>query len=68
MLDLFSGTGSVGEVFRRHGYDVISLDNRAAAKPYILVDICDWNFRSSLHQASLMSSRQGYHAWSTRLR
>jgi hypothetical protein len=45
MLDLFSGTGSVGEVFRRHGYEVISLDNRAAAKPDILVDIRDWNFR-----------------------
>ena len=45
MLDLFSGTGSVGEVFRRHGYEVISMDNRAAAKPDILVDIRDWNFR-----------------------
>ena len=45
MLDLFSGTGSVGEVFRRHGYEVISLDNCAAAKPDILVNIRDWNFR-----------------------
>ncbi len=45
MLDIFSGTGSVGEVFRRYGYEVISLDNRAAAKPDILLDICDWNFR-----------------------
>ncbi len=45
MLDLFNGTGSVGEVFRRNGDEVISLDNRAAAKPDILVDIRDWNFR-----------------------
>ncbi len=45
MLDLFSGTGSVGDVFRRHGYEVISLENRAAAKPDIFVDIRDWNFR-----------------------
>lgn len=32
-------------MFRRHGYEVVSLDNRPAAKPDILVDIRDWNYQ-----------------------
>ena len=44
MLDLFSGTGSVGEVFRRRGYEVVSLDSSAAAAPTILADIRQWRY------------------------
>ena len=41
LLELFSGTGSVGKVFKQHGYEVISLDidNRAT----INTDILNWD-------------------------
>lgn len=44
MLDLFSGTGSVGEVFRRRGYEVVSLDSSATAAPTIQTDIRQWRY------------------------
>jgi site-specific DNA-cytosine methylase len=40
-LDLFSGTGSVGEVAKKLGYTVISLDRDMEAE--IQIDIMDWN-------------------------
>ena len=42
LLELFSGTGSVGKVFKQHGYEVISLDidNRAD----INIDILNWDY------------------------
>lgn len=43
VLDLFSGTGSVARVFRRHGHDVTTLDRDLAAD--IQTDIMDWDFR-----------------------
>ena len=42
MLELFSGTGSVGNVARRRGWEVISLDRDMAAN--IRTDIMDWDF------------------------
>ena len=43
VLDLFSGTGSVTRVFRRHGRDVTSLDRDMDAD--IRTDILDWDYR-----------------------
>ena len=45
LLELFSGTGSVGNVFKEYGWEVISLDRDMPAD--ISTDILDWNFRSS---------------------
>ena len=45
MLDLFSGTGSVGKVFEKHGYEVISLDNAKRWKATHNVDILKWNYK-----------------------
>ncbi len=45
MLDLFSGTGSVGRQFALRGYEVFSLDSAAKFKPTFCVDITQWNFR-----------------------
>ena len=42
LLELFSGTGSVGEVFREHGWEVVSLDRDMPAD--IQCDIMDWDY------------------------
>ena len=45
LLDLFSGTGSVGSVYREKGWQVVSLDNDPRWKPEICCDIRMWSFR-----------------------
>ena len=45
LLELFSGTGSVGEVFRERGWEVISLDKDLPAD--IRCDIMDWDYRGA---------------------
>lgn len=39
LLELFSGTGSVGDVFRREGWDVTSVDLDPRAGPTICADL-----------------------------
>ena len=46
ILELFSGTGSVGNVCRRLGCEVTSLDRDMPAD--IRMDIMDWDYRSYL--------------------
>ena len=43
VLELFAGTGSVGDVCRRLGHEVISLDRDLHAD--IEIDIMDWEYR-----------------------
>ena len=43
ILELFSGTGSVGKVFRENGHHVISLDLKGAD---INCNILDWNYKT----------------------
>ena len=42
LLELFSGTGSVGKVAKELGYDVVSLDLKNAD---INADILQWNYK-----------------------
>ena len=42
LLELFSGTGSVGKVAKDFGFEVVSLDLKGAL---INTDILDWNYR-----------------------
>ena len=43
-LELFSGTGSVGDVLEQNNFTVTSLDNRPKCKPDILTDIMTWDY------------------------
>ena len=45
MLELFSGTGSVGKVFKEAGWEVVSLDRDAAAD--IRTDVRQWDYKSA---------------------
>jgi hypothetical protein len=44
LLELFSGTHSVGKVFEGHGWDVTSLDNRSCTNPTICADFMTWDY------------------------
>lgn len=43
-LDLFSGTGSVGNRLRELGYEVVSLDIDTNRKPDIAQDVLSWDY------------------------
>ena len=42
LLELFSGTGSVGKVAKDFGFEIVSLDLKVAL---INTDILDWNYK-----------------------
>ena len=42
LLELFSGTGSVGRAFQEIGWDVTSVDLNPKAGADYTCDICDW--------------------------
>ena len=46
VLELFSGTGSVGKNAKKRGYKVISVDSDIDSKADIKVDILDWDYKS----------------------
>ena len=45
LLELFSGTHSVGKAFAELGWDVISLDNDPTTNPTICCDIMCWDYK-----------------------
>lgn len=45
LLELFKGSGSVGKVAKRMGFDVISLDLDPAYTPEIETDILKWDYK-----------------------
>ena len=47
MLDLYCGTGSIGEVYRDLGYEVVSVDCNPKFNPTITVDALKWDHQSA---------------------
>lgn len=45
LLELFKGTGSVGKVAKKVGYDVISIDFDPIYTPDIETDILEWDYK-----------------------
>jgi site-specific DNA-cytosine methylase len=44
LLELFSGTGSIGNSFRNKGWDVISVDMNPKSDATIITDVETWDF------------------------
>ena len=44
LLELFSGTGSVGDCFRMHGWEVVPLDSDPLFSPTICADILTFDY------------------------
>ena len=45
LLELFSGTGSVGRIFRARGWEVINIDSDPKTRPAIVADIGSFEYR-----------------------
>ena len=50
LLELFSGTGSVGKIFKESGWTVVSLDRDMDAD--FKTDIMDWDYKSMYEPGS----------------
>jgi hypothetical protein len=49
LLELMSGTGSIGRAFQELGWQVVSLDLDPKAKPTIVADVCEWEPPEGFH-------------------
>lgn len=45
LLELFSGTGSVGSIFRARGWEVISIDSDPKMRPTLVADIGSFDYK-----------------------
>jgi len=45
LLEVFCGTKSIGKVFEKNGWEVISIDINEKYKPTIVIDILEWDYK-----------------------
>jgi hypothetical protein len=48
LLELFSGTGSWGKIFKKHGFEVISIDIEEKFNPSIVADVLTLDYKKTL--------------------
>ena len=46
LLEIFCGTKSMGKVFEKNGWEVISIDIEKKWKPTICIDVLEWNYKT----------------------
>ncbi len=46
LLEIFCGTKSIGKVFEKNGWEVISIDIEKKWKPTICIDVLEWDYKS----------------------
>mgnify|MGYP003116516839 FL=1 len=46
LLEIFCGTKSIGKVFEKNGWDVISVDIEEKWKPTICIDVLEWDYKT----------------------
>ena len=46
LLEIFCGTKSMGKVFEKNGWEVISIDIEKKWKPTICIDVLEWDYKS----------------------
>ena len=44
LLEVCSGTGCIGRVFKMHGWEVVSLDIDPKMQPTLVCDICAFDY------------------------
>ena len=62
LLDLFSGTGSVGKVYQNHGFHVVSVDSNNKFHPTICEDILTWDYKKVSQKGIFIQFSLRFHA------
>ena len=68
MLDLFSGTGSVANVYKDRGFEVTTLDLDPKTQPDILANILEWDYAGTFQPGHFHTIFAAPHAPNTQWR
>jgi len=54
ILELFKGTGSIGKIAKKMGWEVMSVDIEDKYEPDILADILEWNYKKFFNETGFI--------------